>query len=401
MTGSATFDAYDPSFTRDPYPTLARLRDAGPSHDDAWGLTFFGRHRDVTGILRHRAFGRDIRHLVPDTDVDHRTYPRHLPTWYRMIRGSFIDLEPPEHTRIRGSVSRAFTRRRAETRRSAVRRIAERLLEGVDDSFDVIADYATPIPITVIADLMGVPASDHHRLLDWSHAIVRVFDVSVTRSEEQAAEEAVSEFAEYLRSLITLRRREPADDLISELVGADDPLDDDDLISSCILILNASHEATVHAIGNAVLALARDPGAYQSLARDPDLGSSAVDELLRYDAPLQMFERWVLEPIEWGGHRFAVGDKVGLLFGAANRDPEVFEQPNDLIIDRSPNPHVSLGLGTHFCLGAPLARIEMEEAIGALVRRFRRIHSNVEEPPRHPSLVFRGVTRLDITGEPR
>jgi cytochrome P450 len=390
------FDAYDPAFVRDPYPTYARLREAGPMFDPAWGLTFFARHQDVTGILRHRAFGRDIRHVVPLEDVDHRTYPTHLPNWYRFIRGSFIDLEPPDHTRIRGAVNRSFTRRRAEIHRSDIRRIAERLLDGVDDHLEVIEGFATPIPISVIAGLMGVPASDHRRLLDWSHAIVRVFDLASTPDEHQHAEEATAEFADYLRDLIGRRRVDPGDDLVSELVHADDPLPDDDLVASCILILNAGHEATVHGIGNSVLALARNRAAFDRLAADPGLATTAADELLRYDAPLQMFERWVLEDIEWAGVSLRVGDKVGLLFGAANRDPEVFEDADRIELGRSPNPHVSFGLGTHFCLGAPLARVEIEEALAALGRRFRRVELVAEEPPRLPSLVFRGVQRLDV-----
>jgi cytochrome P450 len=390
------FDAYDPGFVRDPYPTYARLRESEPHFDPSWGLTFFARHDDVTGMLRHRAFGRDIRQVLPLEDVDPRTYPTHLPNWYRFIRGSFIDLEPPDHTRIRSAVNRSFTRRRAEIHRSDIRRIAEGLLDGVDERLEVIEGFATPIPISVVAGLMGVPVSDHRRLLDWSHAIVRVFDLAATLDEQRRAEEATSEFAEYLRDLIRRRRADPGDDLVSELAHADDPLPDDDLVASCILILNAGHEATVHGIGNAVLALARHPDAFDRLAADPGLAATAADELLRYDAPLQMFERWVLEDIEWHGVSLRVGDKVGLLFGAANRDPDVFEDPDRIELARAPNPHVSFGLGTHFCLGAPLARVEIEEALAALGRRFRSIAPVDEDPPRLPSLVFRGVQRLDV-----
>jgi cytochrome P450 len=388
------FDAYDPAFVRDPYPTYARLRTAAPVlHDPEWGLTFFSRHADVSTILRDRRFGRDIRHVAPES-VAHRTYPTHLPNWYRLIRGSFIDLEPPEHTRIRTAVAHAFTRRRAEEWRERIRRQAEALADAAAErrEVDLIADFATPIPITVVADLMGIPASDHGRLLDWSHAIVRVFDLNVTAAEEHAAETAVTEFADHLRSLIAERRRDPGDDLISELATDPEPLPDDDLVATCILVLNAGHEATVHGIGNGALALARHPEAARRLAADPGLAATATDELLRYDTPLQMFERWVLEDLEWDGHRLSRGDKVGLLFGSANRDPDAFEAPDALVLDRPRNQHVSFGGGTHFCLGAPLARIELEEAFLALAGRGITLLD--PEPPRTPSLVFRGAGSL-------
>ena len=389
-------DAYDPEFVRDPYPTYARIRSQAPIfRDEEWGLTFFSRHTDVWRILRDRRFGRDIRHVVPEA-VSHRTYPTHLPSWYRLIRGSFIDLEPPEHTRIRGAVAHAFTRRRAEEYRGRIRRHAEALADAAAQRphVDLISDFATPIPITVIADLMGITSSDHTLLLDWSHAIVRVFDLDVTGEEEEAAEAAVKDFAEYLRHLIARRRHSPGDDLVSELAAAPDALPDDDLVATCILVLNAGHEATVHAIGNGALALAHHPDAARRLASDPDIAPAAADELLRHDTPLQMFERWVLEDLVWEGVRLDRGDKVGLLLGAANRDPEVFELPDGLVFDRGRNPHVSFGGGTHFCLGAPLARIEIEEAFLALARR--GITLTDADPPRIPSLVFRGLASLPL-----
>ena len=391
------FDAYDPAFVRNPYPVYARLRDEGPYFDDSWGLTFFSTHRDVTGILRDRRFGRDIRHVLPLDHVDRRTYPEHLPAWCRMIRGSFIDLEPPEHTRIRAAVNRSFTKRRAEVKRETITTLATGLFDraALGGAFDAIADYAAPIPVAVIADLMGVPRDRQPDLLAWSHAIVRVFDLNVTPTEEQAAEQAVEEFSGYLRSLVTARRANPGEDLISELV-ADNDMPDEDLIATCILILNAGHEATVHAIGNAILALARHPEVFARLRREPNLLPTATEELLRWDPPLQMFERWVLENLEWNGVALRTGDKVGLLFGSANHDPAAFTEPETLDPGRTENPHVSFGLGTHFCLGAPLARVELEEALGVLVRRVDSVESIDAEPPRTASLVFRGVDQLRV-----
>lgn len=391
------FDAYDPAFLADPYPVYARLRTQPPVFDESWGLTFFARHKDVTGLLRDKRFGRDIRQVLPLDAVDPRTYPTHLEHWYRLIRGSFIDLEPPEHSRIRGAVNRSFTRSRAEAHRSSIREQANRLLDAAGDTFDAITAFAAPIPVAVIARLMGIPDGDQQALLDWSHAIVRVFDLNVTPDEEIAAEAAVTAFADYLRGVIRSRVEAPGDDLLSEMVTADDALPEDDLIATAILILNAGHEATVHAIGNGILALARNPEALAALHERPELAPTAAEELLRFDPPLQMFERWVLEDVEWSGIPLRTGDKVGLLFGAANHDPEVFQDPEDLDLTREENPHVSFGLGTHFCLGAPLARIELEEAFGALARRTRSIALESVEPPRTPSLVFRGVDELRIS----
>lgn len=398
---SVQFDAYDPAFVANPYPTYARLRESGPFFDDHWRVTFFAGHADVTAMLRDKRFGRDVRHVLAPDEVDHRSYPVHLANWYRFIRGSFIDLEPPEHTRIRGAVKQPFVRSRAEARRGEIEALADRLLNEVIDRgrMEVIADFATPIPIAVVATLMGIPPADHRLLLDWSHAIVRVFDINVTPAEEQAAETAVTEFAEYIRVIIGERRRQPGEDLISELAAADDPLSDDDLVATCILVLNAGHEATVHGIGNGVLALARNPGQF-ALLRAGAAVDAATEELLRYDTPLQMFERWVLEDLEWAGMPLAPGDKVGLLYGSANHDDGVFESPESLKIDRQDNPHVSFGLGTHFCLGAPLARVELQVAFAALARRFSGLRLVVDEPPRQPSLVFRGVAELAIEFDP-
>ena len=394
MTG---FDAYDPAFVRDPYPTYARLREEGPFYDEKWGLTFFSRHRDVTAILRDRRFGRDIRHVLPLDQVDRRTYPEHLPQWYRMVRGSFIDLEPPEHTRIRSAVNRAFTKSRAEVKRDSIGAIASDLLDGLADreEFDAIAEFAAPVPVAVISDMMGVPRDRRQELLDWSHAIVRVFDLNVSPAEEQDAERAVEQFGAYVRELVLARRAEPGTDLISELAGTTG-LPDDDLVATCILILNAGHEATVHAIGNGILAMARHPEVLAAVRADAGLLPTLTDELLRWDPPLHMFERWVLEDLEFGGIALRQGDKVGLLFAAANRDPAVFPDPDLIDPTRADNPHVAFGLGTHFCLGAPLARVELEEVFGALTSRYGTLSPAVAEPPRTASLVFRGVDRLPL-----
>jgi cytochrome P450 len=405
----AVFDPYSPAFLQDPYPTYARLRrENSVFYDQAWDLTFFTKHADVSGILKDRRFGRDIRGVTGEIEprLYARTYPGELPNWSRFIRGSFIDLEPPKHTRLRRLVQWAFTRRSTETYRPRLEATAAQALEIALErgSMEAIDDYATPIPLAMIADLLGIPPADQPQLVAWSHAIVRVFDQGSTASEGQAAEAAVVAFVDYVRAVLEDRRREPRQDLISSLIAANfegDRLDDDELIATCILTLNAGHEATVQAIGNGLLALAVHPHQFELLASDPaGLAELASEELLRYDSPLQMFERWVLENLEWNGVPLRQGTKVGLLFGSANHDEAVFTNPEQLDLGRTANPHVSFGGGVHYCVGAPLAKVELEVAFAAFAAAVKRFELT-SEPERVPSLVFRGVRTLPLVVSPR
>lgn len=403
------FDAYDPEFLADPYPTYARLRRESPVFfDEAWDLTFVTRHQDVDAILKDRnRFGRDFRHRLGADEVDEslyqRIYPSQWPTWTRYIRDSFIDLEPPRHTRLRRLVSKAFTRRSSESFRPRLEEEADRIVEEALGAgrIEVISDLATPIPVRMIADLMGIPEADHPRLLEWSHAIVRVFDERVTADEGSNAESATREFVTYLEELVAERRARPGDDLVSAMLEVEDEgeeLTDFEIVATSILTLNAGHEATVHAIGNAFLALASDEATYRRLVEDRSDLAGAADELLRYDAPLQMFERWALEDVEIDGHIITRGTKVGLLFGSANRDELVFEAPDEIRLDRSPNPHIAFGAGVHHCVGAPLARVELETALGSFAARVKSIDL-VSATDRIESLVFRGVGRIELALE--
>ena len=404
------FDAYSPDFLDDPYPTYARLRNESPVfYDETWNLTFVTRHEDVSAALKDRdTFGRDFRHRLSVDEVDRtvyeRIYPPQWPTWTLYIRESFIDLEPPRHTRLRRLVSKAFTRRSSEIFRADLESAADGILDRVLETgeMDVIDDFATPIPVAMIAELMGVPFDDHPRLIEWSHAIVRVFDERVTDEEGETAEQATKDFVAYMTDLLAARRREPGDDLLSAMLDveeAGDTLTDEEIVSTAILTLNAGHEATVHAIGNALLALARDQAAYREWAQGDVDPSDAVDELLRYDSPLQMFERWVLEDTEIGGHPIDAGSKVGLLFGSANHDAGIFTDPPRLDLNRRPNPHVSFGGGLHYCVGAPLAKVELEAALGRFASRVAGIEL-IEVADRIESLVFRGVQRLRVAVTP-
>ena len=325
--------------------------------------------------------------------------------WTRYIRESFIDLEPPRHTRLRRLVSKAFTRRSSEAFRPRLEEAAARIVDRAIETgtLDVIADFATPIPVTMIAELMGLPAEDHQQVLDWSHSIVKVFDQNVSKADGDAAESATTDFAAYLDEVVESRRRHRGEDLISSMVDvedAGDTLTDEEIVGTSILTLNAGHEATVHAIGNALLALARDNGQYGRLHRGEIGLETAVDELLRFDSPLQMFERWVLVDTEVAGVPLTKGSKVGLLFGSANHDPEVFGDPERLDLARQPNPHVSFGAGLHYCVGAPLARVELEAAFGTLAARVAGVELK-EASGRIRSLVFRGLQNLRLDIEAR
>lgn len=400
------FDAYQPDFLDNPYAAYARIREESPVfYDPTWGLTFVARHADVTTILKDRQrFGRDFRHRMDPEEVDpelyRRIYPPQWPTWTEYIRESFIDLEPPRHTRLRRLVSAAFTRRSSEAFRPRIAEAADALLDRALEagSMEVISQYAAPIPVAMIADLMGIPSRDHPLLLDWSHAIVKVFDKRVTDEEGETAERAIKEFIAYLENVLAQRRAHPGDDLISAMLEVEesgDTLSDAEIIATSILTLNAGHEATVHAIGNSLLALARNPEVYRSLVGGEVGVSTAADELLRYDAPLQMFERWVLEETDVAGVKVGRGAKVGLLFGSANHDPDVFSHPDMLDLARDPNPHVSFGGGVHYCVGAPLARVELEVALERLTARVAELDLRGFSH-RIESLIFRGVGRLEV-----
>lgn len=400
------FRPYSSEFLADPYPVYARIRDESPVfYDDEWELTFFARHRDVSDILKDRQrFGRDFRHRLDTSEVDQdlyeRIYPPKWPTWTRYVRESFIDLEPPRHTRLRRLVAKAFTRRSSEAFRPQLEEAADRILDRVleEGSMEAIGAFATPIPLAMIAELMGVDEKDQPQLIEWSHAIVKVFDERVTDEEGEVAEQAITDFVDFLSDLLKHRRQNRGSDLISAMIDVEesgDTLTDEEIIGTSILTLNAGHEATVHAIGNGLLALARHPGQYARLRNGSPI-DLAVEELLRFDSPLQMFERWVLEDTEVAGQPVRKGSKVGLLFGSANHDEDIFgEDAEELVLSRRDNPHVSWGAGLHRCVGAPLATVELEAAFSRFASRVKTLEL-IDTSDRIESLVFRGVGEMHL-----
>jgi unspecific monooxygenase len=271
-------------------------------------------------------------------------------------------------------------------------------------AFDLVADVAEPLPVILICELLGVATAHAAQLRAWSAAIVKLYELEPNADQQRAANDAVIAFSTFIRDLVAARRAEPADDLITALAAveeAGDNLSEDELIGTCILLLNAGHEATVNGTVNAMLALMRDPGAWERFRAIAQLPASdpairiAVEELLRYDSPVPLFERWVLEPAEIAGVTLEPGTKVALLYASGNRDPRAFAAPDRLDLTRDPNPHLTFGLGIHYCLGAPLARLELQIALPALVRRFPTLRlAEPAAPLDFTGFVIHGVRRL-------
>ena len=391
---------YDPSsaqFVADPYEAYAVLRrDAPVFFHEPTGQWVISRYADVNALLRDRRLGRSYLHLASHEEFGRPPEPEFLAPFWNLIRTGMLDVEPPDHTRLRRLVSKAFTPRMAEGLRARIRAIAEQLAcdLAAKGGGDLLAEIAEPLPVTVIAEMLGIPEGDQRLLRPWSADICGMYELDPPAETQRTAVRAAVEFSDYLRDLARARRTAPGEDLISAL-GRVEGLSEDELIGTCVLLLNAGHEATVNATGNAWWALFRTPDELDRLRADHGLITTAVEELLRYDTPAPMFERWVLEDVEVAGVTIPRGSEVALQFASANRDPEVFAEPEMLDLARTPNPHIGFGAGIHFCLGAPLARIELAESLGAILRGAPGLRL-VAEPAWKPGFVLRGLESLQI-----
>lgn len=395
------FNPNDPPFLQNPYPTYQKLLAESPIFfDGETQMWFFARHQDMDAILRDKHFGRSILHLMSREELG---IPPDNPTYEPFInlgKHSMFDKEPPEHTRLRSLVHKAFTPRRIREMQIHIQQITDNLLDRAEskNEVDLLEDFAVPLPVTVIAQLLGIPEADRPQLRPWSNAIVKLYELSHTPQQAQEAIQAAQEFSDYLIFLANQRREKPQDDLITALAlveEAGDQLTTEELVSTCVLLLNAGHEATVNVIGNGLNALFQHPDKLQVLKNHPDKIPLAIEELMRFDTPLQLFRRWVLKDMVYGEVELKQGTEVALLFGAANHDPAIFEQPDQLILQRDPNPHISFGGGVHYCLGAPLARMELQIAFATLLRRFPTMQL-LEKPVYHPSYVIRGLQSLMV-----
>ena len=393
----STFNPMDPEFLADPYPTYHRLREEDPVHHspmDFWVLT---RYEDVAAVLRDPRFIKE-----PLVSMVAARFGVSVPPGVEL---SMLDRDPPDHTRLRSLVSKAFTPRVVEGLRPRIQKMVDDLITRAEavGTMDLIEEFAYPIPVNVICEMLGVPVDDHERFKGWSLDIARGLDSVWLPLESEipkrsgAARHAIGD---YMRGLIAERRASPRGDLLSALIAAEeagDKLSEDELIATCILLLIAGHETTVNLIGNGTLALLRHPEELRRLRETPGLITSAVEELLRYDGPVQRTARITSTEVTIGGRTIPKGEMVMPFIGAADRDPSQFPDPDRLDLGRADNRHIAFGWGIHFCLGAPLARVEGQIAIDTLVRRLPGLALVDAEPEHRQSLTLRGLKALPVT----
>lgn len=368
-------DPRNPAFVQDPYPAYREIRARTPVFFwEQYGFWCAAGHDVVSALLRDRRFGRQILHVATREELGWPEPEPHLAPFHDVERHSLLELEPPQHTRLRTLVNRAFVSRQVERLRPRIAALAHTLIDGIEPGgdADLLDRFCTPIPVVMIAELLGVDPGMAPQLLDWSHDMVAMYQFRRDRAVEDAAARASAEFSSFLRAELAARRAQLRDDLLSHLAAASagtDTLSEDETVSTCILLLNAGHEATVHALANGLASLLRAGFDPADVFADPERTELCVEEMLRHDAPLHLFTRFALEDVEVRGARLRKGDRVGLLLGAANRDPARFAEPDRFDPSRRDNAHVSFGAGIHFCLGAPLARLEMQVALPILARR--------------------------------
>lgn len=409
---TAPEDAFDftrPAFRRDPYPTYRQLRESAPLHCVERGRTRFWvltRHADVVGVLRDARMSveRPLQPKPPPVlpGVDLATlHP--LARALRVFSRVMLFRDPPDHTRLRGLASKAFTPRMIEALRPRLTAMVGELLAPLEAGarFDVVTDLAEPLPILVIAELLGLPASDRRELKRWSDDLAAMLDGSIAMQHLGAAVQSGGEVIAYLREHLEARRRSPREDLLSAMLAArerDENLDDEEILATALLLMGAGHETTTNLIGNGVLALLRHPEQLARLRGEPALLTPAVEEMLRYDAPVQATSRVPTVPFACHGQTIPPGEEIGLLIGAANRDPAGFPDPDRFEVGRGESRHVSFGFGIHFCLGAGLARLEAQAALDGLLARAPRLSAACpeEELAWRPGWLLRGLVRLPI-----
>lgn len=390
-------DFNDDAFIENPYPALAELRKIGkPVWHEGAQMFLAATHADANAVLRNRSLGRIFKAREPESDWS---------TFNWLHSDSLLDSEPPKHTRLRSLLVKAFNKNKIDSLRPDVVRLTESLLQGIqakierDGEFDVIADFAEPLPVKVIAALLGFPDEDEHLLRPWSQAIVKMYELDPSEQTQAEAQQASQEFADYVRGLMEARKIAPGTDLISDLAAVEEDgqkLNAQELIATCVLLLNAGHEASVNGFGNGLVAAMQRPDQLQILRERPfDVAATAIDEFLRVDAPLHLFERTATADVEIGGVMVREGQKIASLLGSANRDENVFANATEMDITRDPNPHIGFGAGIHFCIGAPLARMEMTTSLPALFERYPTLEL-AAEPVRRPGFVLRGYESVRL-----
>ena len=377
-------------------------------YEPRWKKLFFTRYEDIAFLLRDKRLGRSIFHVLSRDELGWPPPNPQLAPFDAFQNEIMMDREPPDHTRLRSLVSKAFTPQRVENLRGKIEQIVNHLLDAVaaQGEMDLLQAFAEPLPVTVIAELLGVPEADQPKLRPWSAAIVKLYEVTYSEAQAQQAVQAVNAFSAFLRDLAHPRPHQPQDYLITALVQveeAGDKLTEAELIANCILLLNAGHEASVNGTTGGMLALFRNPDQLALLKQatadhNSALFKTAIEELLRYDTPLPLFERWVLHDFEYKGIPLTRGTEVALLYAAGNRDERRFVHADQLDVTRVDNPHLTFGLGIHYCLGAPLARLEMQIAFETLLRRLPTLRLAIPETQvaYNAGFVIRGLKALPV-----
>jgi len=399
------FNPWLAEFQVDPYPTYHRLRVEDPVHQsfDTWVLT---RYADVKAILRDSRFCAD---RVPKRIENKCHYleqqQKSLHTIAQMSGKFFFFLDPPDHTRLRGLVNQAFSARLVEQMRPQVHEIVDKAINKTQATgvMDIVIDLSCPLPVIVISRMLGVPAEEAEMLGQWSNVLSRIIDPLMSLEDYEELNHVAIKFTDYFRDLIAERRKRPQEDLISALIGArdqGDKLSEDELLSVCMVLFVTGEETTVHTIGNGMLALLRNPDQMELLKRNPTIIQSAVEEILRYDSPVQQTARIALEDVTIGNKTLQAGNNVLVSLGAANRDPAQFPDPNRLNLLRAPNHHLAFGDGIHYCLGAPLARLQGQIAISTLVQRLPNLKLNTDKLEWRKNINIRGLKSLPVSFAP-
>ena len=396
-SSQAVFNPLMPEFHSNPYPFYKALREEDPVHQSPFGFWVCTRYDDAVMILRDPRFGREGMAKMMETRLG-------LTQDVSRARDMLFQ-DPPDHTRLRALVSRAFTPRVVEVMRPDIQDIVNGLLDRVEGArvMDVIEDLAYPLPVRVICEMLGVPTSDQEVFKEWSTDIARSLDAGILPADSDVVpkgRDARLALADYFRGLIAKRRKDPKPDLLSALIAAEEEgnkLSEAELVSTCMLLLIAGHETTVNLIGNGLLALLQHPDQFQMLRDNPELIQTGIEELLRFDGPVQRTGRMTTAEVEIGGKLIPKDSVVVSVIGAANRDPKQFAEPDRLDVTRKENRHIAFGFGIHFCLGAPLARLEGQVALGTLLRRMPKLTLASETPEWRESSTLRGLKSLPVT----
>jgi len=403
MTEPLGFNPFDAGFRVDPYPTYRRLLAEDPVHKTPFGMVVLTRYRDCAAILRDPRSSSDASNSNMYKAFMAGRDPVEV---FGALAGMrpFLFMDPPDHTRLRGLVQKAFTPKTVENLRPRIQELVDDLMAPALErgSMDVIEELAYPLPVRVITEMLGVPHEDHETFKGWSKELAGALDPDFATPDDvlDRRERAASAFVEYFQSLIAERRRQPRDDLLTALITAEEEghkLSEKELLSTLILLLVAGHETTVNLIANGVLAFCRHPDQLRRLHDDPTLVRTTVEEVLRFDPPVQFTARVAMDDIDFDGTTLGKGDQAIVLIGAANRDPEQFDDPDAFDIGRHDNRHLAFGLGAHFCLGAPLARVEGQVALEAIAAKVDDLALAVDQPEYKTNIVLRGLSALPVS----